>query len=41
MYSYQPVNNHQDLMNIVDGLLLEAGVHTCVRPLALDHLFPG
>ena len=26
MFSYQPVNNHQDLLNVVDGLLLEAGL---------------
>ncbi len=24
MFSYQPVNNHQDLLNVVDSLLLEA-----------------
>lgn len=27
MFSYQPVNNHQDLLNVVDGLLLEAGLN--------------
>ncbi len=26
MFSYQPVNTHQDLLNVVDGLLLEAGL---------------
>jgi len=27
MFSYQPVNNHQDLLNVVDGLLQEAGLN--------------
>jgi crotonobetainyl-CoA:carnitine CoA-transferase CaiB-like acyl-CoA transferase len=26
MFSYQAVNDHQDLLNVVDGLLLEAGL---------------
>src|ERR1700753_478259 len=26
MFSYQPVHNHQDLLNVVDGLLQEAGL---------------
>ena len=26
MFSYKPVNNHEDLLNVVDGLLQEAGL---------------
>jgi crotonobetainyl-CoA:carnitine CoA-transferase CaiB-like acyl-CoA transferase len=26
MFSYRPVNDHQDLLNVVDGLLQEAGL---------------
>jgi len=27
MFDYQPVHNHEDLLNVVDGLLQEAGLH--------------
>ncbi len=26
MFSYKPVNNHEDLLAVVDGLLQEAGL---------------
>ena len=26
MFNYQPVHNHDDLLNVVDGLLQEAGL---------------
>ena len=34
MFPYQPVNNHDDLLKVVDGLLLEAQASTVRRRAA-------
>ena len=40
MFSYQPVNNHQELLKFVDGLSQEAGLDCKIRLPHSESKFP-